>query len=1325
WSATDKQQGRGRGRSRRPRQGPEQIYEKRFEYKFCLNPGPFSIKEHALIISMVRCSVTFSFDNAGTQILFLEESIFSVRRSIWAALGLCITSQMAGFALAGGLRRILIQPPQMVWPETLALAALIRSLHSQKSVELLEAEKEDRAKQQLQQGEGQQLGQEGQQQRPHHTEPQNRMSRMRYFWWICMGSFVYNFLPVYIFPTLGTLSILCWIAPNNLVLSQLTGSQGLGIGTVTLDWSLISNLMPLLTPWWVQANMMAGMFLIVYLMTTWGYYTDVFGTMSYPLASYIAMYGENGTRYNIGRVMYYQNFTLNEQAYEQYGPVRLPFYAITMYFCSFAVLSATISHAVMYHGSDMRRLFKTGLLGREDVHTRMMRAYPEVPDLWYQILMGIMFIITLVTCQVYDYMPWWASLLAFVLTTVLILPVGIVTALTNQTPFLSTLASYVIGYLQPGHFMTAAVFRSYGANLASQAVIFLSGLKLGHYLKVPPRIMFWTQIVGGLLGAVVNVATYRWILAVYPDICFDDANLFSCPGFAGLQNSAFIWGAIGPKRIFGGWDVGGYGFIQLGFLAGAALPVLTWYLNKKILPARYGSYLDLVHWPVIMSPGVMMLTVSRPYMIATSLFIGFIFMFVLRRYRFEWWSSHSDSIEGEEFVLPPEDIELGNNIPLVDIKSYFNSHLVPPDPQSSQSPLPNNPESNLNEQNAELKPLDAAPEARSNVSNRDDPTMPCNTFRMWFLGLFFSATVTFLNQLYSFRDGRMTIAYPVVALLCLPLGHLLARILPRRTFRIWIGGWKKKKRPTAQQQQQQYQRSSARARRQRQRPEQIYEKRLEFKFCLNPGPFSVKEHALIVSMVQCASARNLGIMMILNTEDVVFSAKKPIWAGLGLCITLQMAGYGIAGGLRRILVQPAQMIWPQTLAVAALIRSLHSQRSVELLEAEEEAPDGHRYNVSQVMNPKDWTLNEAAYQAEGPVMMPFSMIMTYFLNFAMIAATISHTIVYHGTDVLPICKTGLLGREDIHTRMMRAYPEVPDLWYQMLLGIMTLLTLITCEVYDYMPWWVTLVVFLLIIILILPMGIITALTNQTPVLSLLASYLIGYLRPGHLMTSAVFRSYGANLATQTLIFLSGLKLGHYLKVPPRVMFWTQIVGGLVGAIVNLLTYRWILAVTPNLCAVSPGACSAALSSAYTAFLWGAMGPTRLFRNGIFGDQGNGRYGLIEYGFLVGAALPFVTWYLGTKVLPGRFGSLLNRIHWPIMLTPGVMNVLGYPYTLANSIFVGFIFMFVLRRYRFEWWSRYTFITSVAMDTGVAISTVFIFFVFQMNNIKFPICMFDD
>lgn len=44
--------------------------------------------------------------------------------------------------------------------------------------------------------------------------------------------------------------------------------------------------------------------------------------------------------------------------------------------------------------------------------------------------------------------------------------------------------------------------------------------------------------------------------------------------------------------------------------------------------------------------------------------------------------------------------------------------------------------------------------------------------------------------------------------------------------------------------------------------------------------------------------------------------------------------------------------------------------------------------------------------------------------------------------------------------------------------------------------------------------------------------------------------------TQALQFTSDMKLGHYMKVPPRSMFWCQIAATVVAGTVQLAVQQW-------------------------------------------------------------------------------------------------------------------------------------------------------------------------
>lgn len=75
-------------------------------------------------------------------------------------------------------------------------------------------------------------------------------TRMQLFWYAFLAIFVYQWLPKMFMPVLTSMALLCWIKPSNNVLRKLgSGYVGLGMGCVSLDWSIISGVGPLYTPW--------------------------------------------------------------------------------------------------------------------------------------------------------------------------------------------------------------------------------------------------------------------------------------------------------------------------------------------------------------------------------------------------------------------------------------------------------------------------------------------------------------------------------------------------------------------------------------------------------------------------------------------------------------------------------------------------------------------------------------------------------------------------------------------------------------------------------------------------------------------------------------------------------------------------------------------------------------------------------------------------------------------------------------------------------------------------------------------------------------------
>jgi hypothetical protein len=85
----------------------------------------------------------------------------------------------------------------------------------------------------------------------------------------------------------------------------------------------------------------------------------------------------------------------------------------------------------------------------------------------------------------------------------------------------------------------------------NQAVGFSADLKLGHYMKVPPRIMFMAQVVAAFVSCFVVCFVQDWMFSNITDFCTrGQADGFSCPSSGTFASASMIWGGVGPARMF-------------------------------------------------------------------------------------------------------------------------------------------------------------------------------------------------------------------------------------------------------------------------------------------------------------------------------------------------------------------------------------------------------------------------------------------------------------------------------------------------------------------------------------------------------------------------------------------------------------------------------------------------------------------------------------------------------------------------------------------------------------------------------------------------------
>lgn len=80
----------------------------------------------------------------------------------------------------------------------------------------------------------------------------------------------------------------------------------------------------------------------------------------------------------------------------------------------------------------------------------------------------------------------------------------------------------IIGYALPGRPIAMMMFKTWGYITMAQALTFASDFKLGHYMKIPPRPMFWSQVVATVIAGTVQLGVQAWMFTNIRGLCDPD-----------------------------------------------------------------------------------------------------------------------------------------------------------------------------------------------------------------------------------------------------------------------------------------------------------------------------------------------------------------------------------------------------------------------------------------------------------------------------------------------------------------------------------------------------------------------------------------------------------------------------------------------------------------------------------------------------------------------------------------------------------------------------------------------------------------------------------
>ncbi|CAG8674105.1 9240_t:CDS:2, partial [Gigaspora rosea] len=270
-------------------------------WEFSLNPGPFNYKEHACVAAAANAGGVAAY---AVDIISIQELFYDTKVNFIVGFLLMVSTQMLGYGLAGFLRKHLVRPINMIWPQALVFSALYNTLHGN-SAETKE--------------------------------------RIRFFYFAFISIFVWQIVPTYIFPWLSSAAILCLMAPNSNVAKTLgNAAKGAGILNFSFDWNAIGSINPL----WSQVNNFFGIFLSVWVIGPLLYYNNVFDALKFPFMA-VTSFDKDGNRYNQTRVI--KSDELDITAYENYSPVFMSATFAIAYFYYFLQFPATIVHVALFH----------------------------------------------------------------------------------------------------------------------------------------------------------------------------------------------------------------------------------------------------------------------------------------------------------------------------------------------------------------------------------------------------------------------------------------------------------------------------------------------------------------------------------------------------------------------------------------------------------------------------------------------------------------------------------------------------------------------------------------------------------------------------------------------------------------------------------------------------------------------------------------------------------------------------------------------------------------------------------------------------------------
>ncbi|GJC78502.1 oligopeptide transporter 2 [Colletotrichum liriopes] len=532
-------------------------------FSFSLNPGPFSIKEHAIIGIAA---------NAGSQ-------------GQWAKQG----ASLLGFSFAAMVRKILIDDPEFIFPLSLQQVTLYRSMQGKTELHKSVAKKQ-----------------------------------MKVFWWILLGTFIWQFLPEYLFPFVAALAPLCWFASQNHTVNFLgAGRGGIGLLNITLNWSNITSTV-ITYPYSVQVTIFVGFIITTWILIPVAYFGNLWGSPTFDIMSN-GVFQKNGSAYPFESLIYTDSSGVqhvNETAYHEVGLAYSGAQYTWEIFMWYASYISSFVWCGLFLGPKVAKIWKARKAEGE-YHQDRLREW----GILTAVPIGILLVIV-ATKSVW--MPTWTYFVALGFGGAAMLPMSLVYAMSGYSIKVGFFNELIYGYMidAPGssrHPLGQLAYRIISGNVWYDARTVLEDQKIGHYLHLPPRQVIGIQIIANMLALPINYGVMRWVIASKFDYGQWTGQEFKSYNTAGIQ-----YALVGPKKLFASSF---FKPVLYGFPAGAIAPIIIWLLHKKFPKVRFDLWNSTIFFA---SAATFHGNLSTgPF---TTFLVGTFFNFYLYRYRRTFWN---------------------------------------------------------------------------------------------------------------------------------------------------------------------------------------------------------------------------------------------------------------------------------------------------------------------------------------------------------------------------------------------------------------------------------------------------------------------------------------------------------------------------------------------------------------------------------------------------------------------------------------------------------------------------------------------------------------